>query len=643
MKRLILCLSILPLLSPPAAQADDFPPISDAERAMTAVDWQPGAAAVVLYRNAELRFRDYVREANSRLTVEQRVKILTDEGVEAGVREISHNRFVRLGDVEARTVTPDGKAIPVPEDALFTERRSRSSRQYVTKVTFPSVTKGAILDLRFEIFWDSFYYLDPWLFHQDLPVLSSKISYIKPDNLAVTTWGRQTGPQEFQSATSKAPGGTRIDISMQNLDALPNEPFSFPDTDLSSRFMIVPKEMFFSGTRINLLSSWDDVCDTFENEIYVDFFKNQRRSLRKKAQELTRGLSDDAARLQAIFAFVRDDIETGESLGIFVSSDRDAGEVLDGLSGTPAEKALVLQAMLDLVKIDSTTLWTADRRENGVAADLPNPAWFTGMIVEAEAPGRTVYLDPSDRGNGVGTLIPYLEGTIAVDCSRKKDRAFNLPRRSPQTNQRTARVKLALDEEGQLGGEVAMLLEGHPAWSYLGIYDDEEAKLEAWQESLAEDLPGFLIDGLSVEEDVEGQQVTVRFQLTQREEDVLGDEASWNPSRPFERSQLFSLPVEKRRTPVLMPYGHSDQLILEATWPEGWTPDIVPQGSQHGGPAGGYSTETKVDEGARTLRYERSFSRPEHTFIGDEAYAALRSLYQAASTHDAQDIVWIRQ
>lgn len=630
------------VLPTPWAAAKEFPPVTDAERQLENLDWEPGAPAVVIYRDAELRFRDYVRDANSRLLVEERVKILTDEGVEAGVREIPHSRFLRLGTVEARTLAPDGSSIPVGEDAIFTERRSRSSRSYVTKVTFPSVTRGSILDLRFELFWDSFYYLDPWLFHQDLPVLRSEISYLKPDNLTVTTWGRQTGPQEFQVESTKAPGGMRIDIAMENLGALPNEPFSFPDIDLSSRFMVVPTRIFYSGSRIDLLSDWPGVCETFEDEVYLDFLKNQKRDVKAKAKELTVDAAETAAKVEKIFAFVRDEVSMEDSLGVFLSSERDAGDVLKSLSGSSAEKTLLLRALLDVVKVESEALWVADRREGGVVPDVPNPAWFTGVILRAHFDGRSVYLDPNDHGNAVGTLMPHLEGTIAVNCQNKKEPASNLPGRPAESNQRTARLKFTVDGDGALHGEGAMLLEGHAAWRRLGVYENDDAARDGWEERLGEQFPGFIVDDLTVEESVEQQQVTLRFKLTQREEDVLGDELSLRPSRPLGQTQPFALPIDKRRTPVLMPFGYSDQSVVELAWPEGWDLERLPQNAQHDGPAGRFTSQFTVNETARTLRYERSFSLNNHQFIGDEAYGALRELFDAASTSDVQEVLWLQ-
>ncbi|MEM8998204.1 MAG: DUF3857 domain-containing protein, partial [Acidobacteriota bacterium] len=479
------------LAVPTGALAAEFPAVTAAERELTNLDWEPGAAAVVLFRDAELRFRDYSRYANSRLVVEQRIKILTDEGVDLGVREIFHSRFVRLGSIEARTVTASGDVVPVPEDAIFTELRSRASKRFVTKVTFPSVARGSILDIRFELFWDSLYYLEPWVFHQDLPVLRSKISYIKPENLAVNTWGRQTSPQEFQVETHKTPAGMQIDVALEDLGAMPIEPYSFPAVDLSSRFMVVPTEILYSGTRIDLLSDWRNVCELFEEETYVEFMKNRKRDVRKKARALVEGVTGRRAQVEKIFAFVRDEVATEGGVGVYVAADRDAGSVLNALAGTPAEKTLLLRGLLDAVKIDADSVWVADRREGAAVPEVPNPAWFSGLVLAAEIDGGAVYLDPSDRGNAVGTLIPHLEGTVAVNCQRKEDLAFNLPSRSSAGNQRTARVKLSFDADGALSGGGAILLEGHNAWRRLGIFDDLDAAAVGWGERLTEDFPGF--------------------------------------------------------------------------------------------------------------------------------------------------------
>ena len=53
---------------------------------------------------------------------------------------------------------------------------------------------------------------------------------------------------------------------MEKVPAIPNEPYSFPDTDLSSRFMIVPTEIWAHGTRIPLMESWKSVYELIDDD-----------------------------------------------------------------------------------------------------------------------------------------------------------------------------------------------------------------------------------------------------------------------------------------------------------------------------------------------------------------------------------------
>ena len=98
------------------------------------------------------------------------MKILTEEGKELfGDVEIYHSKAHRLRDFAGRTVLPDGRVVPVGGDATFREALSRSRRQFVTKVAFPAVEVGAILDYRYTLVWDSFFNLDAWHFADVVP------------------------------------------------------------------------------------------------------------------------------------------------------------------------------------------------------------------------------------------------------------------------------------------------------------------------------------------------------------------------------------------------------------------------------------------------------------------------------------------
>ena len=135
------------------AAGANFPPVTDEERALTSVPGEPNAPAVVLFKKGEFLLAGYGQQIGSlasSLRVQVRMKILTEEGKANGEVAIGHSDAYRLHGFQARTVLPDGRVIPVPSDAKFVRKTSRSRKSFVTAVAFPSVQVGAILDLLVE-------------------------------------------------------------------------------------------------------------------------------------------------------------------------------------------------------------------------------------------------------------------------------------------------------------------------------------------------------------------------------------------------------------------------------------------------------------------------------------------------------------
>src|SRR5206468_3142889 len=103
---------------------------------------------------------------------------------------ISHSGAERLHGFQARTVLPGGQIIPVPADAKFVRKTSRSNKTFTTAVAFPSVQAGAILDYHYELTFDSPIYLDPWYFSEEVPVRYSEVVFRTAPDLQAQAWSR---------------------------------------------------------------------------------------------------------------------------------------------------------------------------------------------------------------------------------------------------------------------------------------------------------------------------------------------------------------------------------------------------------------------------------------------------------------------
>ena len=629
-------------LTAAAVSAVDFPPITDAERALTELPGQPGAPAVVLFEKADVKLMDYPKEASSFLKVQVRVKILTEEGKSFGEAEIDHSSYLRLKKVEGRTVLPDGREIPLPEDAIFEERRSRSLKRFVTKLVFPAVEVGAILDYYYEIRWDDLFFLDPWYFHNRVPTLLSEITYIKPNNMALVPWSIQSGTQRMQSSSEKSPLGAVIRIWVEDLPAVPEEDYGFPFADLSSRFMMIPKEVSASGTRIALMDSWNSTC-----KLYADSYKDFQRQVRdgqKKAVELTQGLADRPAKIAAVHAFVRDEIQTVTSSGVGVSSEERADKVFKARQGTRAEKALLLQSMLEGIKVDSDIVWVADRTDGRIDLKVANPYWFDSILVRVDGAANPIYLDPNDRRSGYNQVPPHYEGTGALVFDKKKPEEITLPTSTYGDNLSRGEVDLVVDEEGRVNGAGKLVLIGHEAWFFMRWKDTPEETAKAWQERLESKFRGFDVSEVKVSEDLVANQLDLSWTLLQRQDEVLGDEVTVPLSAPVgPLTQLFSLPPEIRKTPVQLLFAFTEDLTTTVHWPQGWAVDLLPESSDHSGPVGAIKWQVEMDEEGRQASFHRHFERTQSEFIGSDTYTALRQLYAEGAEKDALGLVLIRE
>ena len=215
------------------ALAEDFPPVTDAERAITSVAGSPDAPAVVLYKTGDLRMpHPSAQPVTSILEVTVRLKILTAEGLDEGTVQIVHSGFTRLHDFEGRTVMADGTVVPLPKDASFVTTTSKARRTFVTSVAFPRVEVGAILDYRFALYWDGFSFLEPWYFAGMVPVVHSEITYHVPGGVVVSVLGLGPGKDAVKSeqrtgsrARSYAPGPTTCAPSPTSPTPLPAATF----------------------------------------------------------------------------------------------------------------------------------------------------------------------------------------------------------------------------------------------------------------------------------------------------------------------------------------------------------------------------------------------------------------------------------
>ena len=233
------------LVLPAVALAAKFPEVTEAERSLSTAPGYPEAPAVVLYKNGHFTMMGSLgNAAYSSLEVEGRIKLLRDEGTDFGEVKVAHSDFVRLVSFEGRTVLPDGRTVPLPDDALFETTVSGQKRWSVSTATFPALEPGAILDYRYELRFESVQLVRSAGTSRSRSRHSTRrSSYTVPGSALRDSRGASPPSADIsRPSTSRRPGATSCKVWMDDLPPIPDEPLSFPFEDLSSSFMLLPTQ-----------------------------------------------------------------------------------------------------------------------------------------------------------------------------------------------------------------------------------------------------------------------------------------------------------------------------------------------------------------------------------------------------------------
>lgn len=626
------------------AQTPEFPPITGEERALTSVPGEPNAPAVVLFRKGEFLMEGYGRlfgSFDSHLRAQTRVKILTESGKSNGEIAIAHSDFARLEGFSARTVLPDGTIVPVP--ARNSSARPRGEGTFVTAVAFPSVQVGAILDYQYELVFDSPIFIEPWYFSdEEMPVLRSEIVYKIASDWRMRYWSRTSLGVKIEKEEASSSKGRVLRVWAEDLPAIPREPLGPPFADLAAQVLLLPEARISATQTVRLLENWSTA--TYLIEQLYEPVRQRDKGVAKRAREIA-GSGSRLQKIEALYRFVRDEIATEPGTGLSVGVDPGGSldKILSGRRGNNTEKALLLQAMLKAIDVDSALVWAADRGRGLVDPHIPNPSWFDAVFVLVAVNGQRVLLDPADPALALGQFPAGYEGTPALVPNPTKPLGLFIPTKPLEQNLRRTDLELTLDTRGRLSGRGTLLLTGHPAREKIRREADPARTAADWKEWLESRFRDFQIAEVKAVELVEESKVTVTWALGQREEEVLGDEVSLVPSAPLgPLTQPFVQPAAERRTGVVIEYPDREETVLHLCWPEGWKLESRPRETTLNAAAGWLAVSTELREGERTLVYTRRRDLPQRDFLPQE-YEAIRSLFAGLETSDAQKIVLIRR
>ena len=336
---------------------------------------------------------------------------------------------------------------------------------------------------------------------------------------------------KIETDTQKQTNGYIVRAWAKDVPSIPDDPFGPPYTDLAAQMLLLPTVYNDAYTRQPLFESWPATCELIGSS--YDEVLRRDSGVAQKARSLAAS-GTPRQKTEALYRFVRDEIGADPYIGVAVSAEDSLGKILSKKEGSRADRALLLHAMLKAVKVDSRLVWVRDRSDGTVDPQLPNPAWFDNVLVMVELDGQRVFLDPTDSSLGFGQLRAGYEGSLAADLRQEEARGDRAARDAVRPERPAGRGGPGPGREGTPHGH------GHAeAHRPPRLGEDRLAGgrgEDAWRPGRAGSTRATASSRSRTSRSTESadeRKVLLTWAMAQREEEVLGDEASVVPSAPL--------------------------------------------------------------------------------------------------------------
>jgi tetratricopeptide (TPR) repeat protein len=182
--------------------------------------------------------------------------------------------------------------------------------------------------------------------------------------------------------------------------------------------------------------------------------------IRAKAAELTKGLADDSAKIQALYYYVSAQFRyIGIAFGIGRYQPHSASDVLSNQYGDCKDKHTLFASLLDAVGIKGFPAFINSAHE--IDPDVPSPSQFDHVISVVSQDNRLAWADTTPEVAPYGYLVgPLRDKEALVIPIDKPATLVKTPADPPTKATQTFRIQAKLDDAGTLEGKVERSIQG---------------------------------------------------------------------------------------------------------------------------------------------------------------------------------------
>ena len=639
-----LCFVASLLFAAPRLQAEDFPPISPEDLALKDNPAQPGADAMILYRDNVVDAQK-VREGGDSDEEFFRIKIFTKAGIRyADVKVPYLKESMNVYDVAGRTIHPDGSVVKFDGKVLDQTITELSGYKYLAKTfTLPDVQPGSIIEYRYRKQGEPNYLHSlEWEVSQDMFTREAHFTmkpyegdsgysvFFRPYNLPPDAVPKQEGMLNIFTMVAR------------NIPAIVDEPLMPGKDALESSVSFYYEQVIGTETPDKF---WTRNAKKWNGE--MEKFIDKKDALKAEVGKAVGASDPPEAKLQKLYARAQqirnlsdEDERTKQELKTEnIKQNSNVSDVLKNGYGYGHEINYLFIGLARAAGFEASEVRIAP-----VGGQIFNPGaedtrQLDDDIVWVSAGGKEYYVDPAAHFYPFNLLPWYEQGAQGIRVDKPSPLAHT--GESSETDAGITRhAEVTLSADGTTAGKISIDFRGQEA----GILREENRQEDETgrKNELEKEIKGWLPVGTKLELTSSGpwddnaEPLHVEGTVTITGVAAAAGQRILLPIEIFGGRYEDVFSAQKRVNFIDFRYRFEDIDDIKMTAPAGYTVASVPNPGEVNAGAVVYNIEAKAQ--GNVLEVKRDFAM-KGVIFEVKFYPSVRNLFGAVKNNDSAQAI----
>jgi Domain of Unknown Function with PDB structure (DUF3857) len=636
------------LCAPGAAFADDWLPISSEDLALKDNPKQPGADAMILYRQVVV---DASKASVSGDSEEEyvRIKVFTQEGTKQGHVEVEFQKqYATVTLVTGRTIHPDG-TIEKFDGQVFetTVEKITGSKILAKTFTLPDVQPGCIIEYKYAIQGQPEHVLD-WGWNVSRPIYTREARFTYVPYAGYGTDLRPIIRRNMlpaDAAPQPQANGSYLMI-MHDIPGIVEEPLMPPARPMEAWVKFEYQDQNAPSATDSPEKYWNHYGKKWDDEL--EKFIDKKKALDQELAKVVLPGDAPEVKLRKIYVRVQQirnlDVEdykmAKENKDENLKPNANVEDVLDRGYAHSTQINYLFVGLARAAGFEGTEVYIAPRNTELFVPAGNNVGQLTDEIVWVHAGSQDYYVDPAAHYYPFGLLPWYETGTSGIRVDKRGATIVNTP--NPLSTEATIvrTADLEIKQDGEILGTVQVEFTGQRAALLRSekTKEDDTGRTKYFEEVIESWLPVgsvFRISKISNWENND-QPIEVEGALTISSFTTSASQRMLMPIEVFQMTQMREFSAEKRVNVVYFHYPYEEIDDVKVRFPAGYKVEGLPPARNVN--LGAVSCEITATEQGSGVEIKRHLTQRNLIFTRDE-YPVLRRFFGTVKANDNAPMV----